>query len=731
MKFGGAELFQTRVARRVMGLFLLCALVPIAALGVTSYLHVTGQLRTQAFDRLQTESKSAGMSAMERLQLVESNLRGLLQLFVTAEGTPAQTLPVGFQLPHGVAGLATSRPDRGPTNLVGDRVPAQTLTPRHRDHLSRGKSLIRVLPGQETAVLMALALHPPQLDEGIIWAKFHLPFLWSTDNGVSRLPPGVNMCVFQPQGTMLTCPYDDHDMPEGMPRQPGATAEDELGWTVDGEEYLAAEWTLFLEFEYATPSWRMVLGEPSAQVFAPLSDFKRTFPLVLLFAVMVVAWVSHRQVHSSMEPLKALTDGTELIAQQQFDTTVAVTSGDEFQDLAGSFNTMARQLGKQFNTLTAMGAIDRAVLSELDRNHIIETVLRRTSEALSCRRVAVALETDADDPDTPWSVTTTPDGQRHVYDVRVPASDLDELKQHPDSMVINRGGESRSYLRGWTSGNGDPVVVLPLHRKNDVIGLIAMEYRTTEQVDAELREARQLSNQVSVALSNAHLVVELDALSTGALTALARTIDANSQWTAGHSERVTNLALVLGSELGLPQGDLDTLYRGGLLHDIGKIGVPAAILDSPGKLTVEEFEIVKQHPSTGARILSPIKAYADTIPLVLHHHERFDGKGYPHGLAGEEIPFLARLVCVVDVYDALTSDRPYRQGWTVSKAGQHIVTGAGTQFDPALASAFGRALENGRVENPGTLEANSILIESGNWNPETDWHDAGLAASER
>jgi putative nucleotidyltransferase with HDIG domain len=345
--------------------------------------------------------------------------------------------------------------------------------------------------------------------------------------------------------------------------------------------------------------------------------------------------------------------------------------------------------------------------------------------------VAVALQTDGDDPDAPWRVTTTPDGQRHEYDVSVPALELDELKEHRDSMVINRGGGSRSYLHDWTSGNGDPVVVLPLHRKNDVIGLIAMEYRTTEQVDAELREARQLANQVSVALSNAHLVMELDALSTGALTALARTIDANSQWTAGHSERVTNLALVLGSELGLPQNDLDTLYRGGLLHDIGKIGVPAAILDNPGKLTVEEFEIVKQHPSTGARILSPIKAYADTIPLVLHHHERFDGKGYPHGLAGEEIPFLARLVCVVDVYDALTSDRPYRQGWTVSKAGQHIVTGAGTQFDPALANAFGRALENGRVENPGTLEANSVLIESGNWNPETDWHDAGLAITER
>lgn len=721
MKITGADLFQTRVARRVMGLFLLCALVPILALGVTSYMHVTSQLRDQAVARLQIESKAAGMSVIERLQLVESNVRAVRQTVRTAatSGMPAQ-----FQLPHGVLGLALSPTDGDPVPLAGDGIPSQTLSLRQRSHLLGGKSVVVVV--SRGIVLVAQALDPNRLDDGIIWAKVHPPYLWSTDSGDSRLLPSVTMCVFGADGTMFTCPYDEHTMPEALRSGPDQTAQDEFRWTFEGEEYLAAQWTIFLGFEYSAPSWRIVLGEPGTVVLAPLADFKRTFPMILLLAIVVVVGVSHRQVRNSMEPLTALTEGTESIARQQFDTTVTITSGDEFEDLAGSFNTMARQLGKQFHTLTAMSEIDRAVLSDLDRNHIVETVLHRTSEALSCNRVAVALQTDAGDQHSPWRVTVAFEGTRREHDVPVSASELDELAQHPGHMVFHRTGESRSYLRDWTSGNGDPVVILPLTRKDEVVGLIALAYVTAEPIGAELREARQLADQVSVALSNAHLVDELDSLSAGALTALARTIDANSHWTAGHSERVTTVSLAIAREMGLPQENLDTLYRGGLLHDIGKIAVPPTILDKPGKLTDEEFEIVKQHPSTGARILAPIKAYADTIPIVLYHHEKLDGTGYPDGLAGDEIPYLAKLLCVADVYDALTSARPYRPGWPAPKAAQYLLDGAGTQFDPDIAAAFRNALMGGRIarEPSVTLEAVASPSTTGNGRGRSQLHNA-------
>jgi putative nucleotidyltransferase with HDIG domain len=211
----------------------------------------------------------------------------------------------------------------------------------------------------------------------------------------------------------------------------------------------------------------------------------------------------------------------------------------------------------------------------------------------------------------------------------------------------------------------------------------------------ELRAGRQLADQVAIALANASLLEDLDALSSGALTALARTIDANSPWTAGHSERVTHVSLMLGERLGLSAGDLNTLYRGGLLHDIGKIAIPAAILNKPGALTDEEFAVIKQHPSTGARILSPIGVYRDTIPIVMSHHERLDGSGYPQGLEGDQIPLLARVAAVADVYDALSSARPYRPGWPVERVVEHITNGAGVQFDAAVTEALVLSVEAG------------------------------------
>mgnify|MGYP001579340828 CR=1 FL=1 len=140
---------------------------------------------------------------------------------------------------------------------------------------------------------------------------------------------------------------------------------------------------------------------------------------------------------------------------------------------------------------------------------------------------------------------------------------------------------------------------------------------------------------------------KLDRLNWGALRAFARTVDAKSSWTAGHSERVTTLALKTGTALGMSQEDLDDLYRAGLLHDIGKIGVAQEILDKPGRLTKEEYMIMCEHPAKGASILEPIEDYAPIIPLIRQHHEWFNGEGYPYGLKGEEITVGGRILAVV------------------------------------------------------------------------------------
>jgi HD-GYP domain-containing protein (c-di-GMP phosphodiesterase class II) len=138
----------------------------------------------------------------------------------------------------------------------------------------------------------------------------------------------------------------------------------------------------------------------------------------------------------------------------------------------------------------------------------------------------------------------------------------------------------------------------------------------------------------------------------------------------------------------LSQNDLDDLHRAGLLHDIGKLGVPAEILDKPGKLTEEEYALMRKHPQLGVKILEPIAAYHAVKPLVLYHHENYDGSGYPEGLSGERIPLGARIFALADVYDALISDRPYRPAREKRKVLDFMRSGAGSKFDPKVVEAF-------------------------------------------
>ena len=222
-------------------------------------------------------------------------------------------------------------------------------------------------------------------------------------------------------------------------------------------------------------------------------------------------------------------------------------------------------------------------------------------------------------------------------------------------------------------------------RDTDILDFIAYDWEErNKDLEKGLRE---------ILLANKRL----DELNWGTLKALARAIDANSEWTAGHSERVTELALDMGRLLGLRRKDLDNLHRAALLHDIGKIGTPGRLIDKTEPLTEEEYRFVREHPVIGARILEPIEAYAEVIPIVRQHHEWFNGEGYPDGLAGEAITLGARILAVADVYDALSSERPYRPGMSPEEAFAEIRERSGTHFDPLIVEAFFKVMKTERV----------------------------------
>jgi putative nucleotidyltransferase with HDIG domain len=178
-----------------------------------------------------------------------------------------------------------------------------------------------------------------------------------------------------------------------------------------------------------------------------------------------------------------------------------------------------------------------------------------------------------------------------------------------------------------------------------------------------------------------------------AVASLNETVDAKDPYTAGHSLRVQKIAVEIGREMGLDRHRLETLHFAGLFHDIGKIGVPDAILTKPASLTDEEFEVVKRHPEDGARIVGRLRSLQEIVPAILHHHERWDGTGYPHALRAEEIPVEAGVVGLADAFDAMTTDRPYSDARSLEAAVAEIVRNRGTQFAPAVVDAFLRVTE--------------------------------------
>ncbi|WP_412850197.1 HD-GYP domain-containing protein [Brevibacillus invocatus] len=172
------------------------------------------------------------------------------------------------------------------------------------------------------------------------------------------------------------------------------------------------------------------------------------------------------------------------------------------------------------------------------------------------------------------------------------------------------------------------------------------------------------------------------------LTTMAASIDARDHYTSGHSQRVAHWGREIAKQIGMSPEKVEEVYFGGILHDIGKIGIEDEILNKKGKLTPEEYDKIKQHTVIGYEIIKQAGMFHELLPAIRSHHERIDGKGYPDGLVGNEIPLIARILAISDAFDAMVADRPYRKGLPVEEALQEIRRGAGTQFDEELASYF-------------------------------------------
>jgi PAS domain S-box-containing protein len=272
--------------------------------------------------------------------------------------------------------------------------------------------------------------------------------------------------------------------------------------------------------------------------------------------------------------------------------------------------------------------------------------------------------------------------ERHVRDIEQEKPDLKPETLHNEGF--------RSYY------------ALPLFSKGATRGIIETYFRHAFVPSADWKDFfKTLAGQVTVAIDNAQLFEnlqrtnqELSLAYDTTLEGWGKALELRDKETQGHTRRVTNLSVELARQMGIPESEMTNIRRGALLHDIGKMGVPDHILRKPGKLTGEEIREMRKHPQYAYDLLSPITYLRPTLDIAYCHHEWWNGEGYPRGLKNEEIPLSARIFAVVDVWDALLSDRPYRKAWQIEDAMKYITDLSGKQFDPAVVNAFKTMLES-------------------------------------
>ena len=242
-----------------------------------------------------------------------------------------------------------------------------------------------------------------------------------------------------------------------------------------------------------------------------------------------------------------------------------------------------------------------------------------------------------------------------------------------------------------------PWMAMPLRNSGQLMGLLAGHRAGPPGAfsSRDLKLLQAAARQVSLALRNSRLADELQHLFIATVRGLAAAIDAKDPYTRGHSDRVAHLAAFVGEELELPLRDQRDLVLASLLHDVGKIGVPEAVLQKPGELNDGEWLAIREHPQRGADIVSEVRQLGRIVPSIRHHHERFGGGGYPQGMSGREIPLAARIIGACDAYDAMTSARPYRRPLEPHEATAELLRCRGTQFDPAVVTALLKRLADG------------------------------------
>jgi HD-GYP domain-containing protein (c-di-GMP phosphodiesterase class II) len=362
---------------------------------------------------------------------------------------------------------------------------------------------------------------------------------------------------------------------------------------------------------------------------------------------------------------------------------------------------VSAELATAHTALQTLCRVGATINAEHDLSQLFETIADLVLETTGAERAAILVHDLASGAIEPVAARHKGGGQETK--LAVSRTVVDEVLRKGVSAISTDASADDRFREGQSiiMQRIRSVMCVPLLSKETVLGALYVDTTDAKRKfgDHDLELLAAIGGQAGVAIERAQLIKSLEALFLDSVGALAAAIEARDPYTRGHSERVTAYGKAVAEVLNLAARDCEIVEIAGKLHDVGKIGVPEAVLNKPGKLTDAEFEVIKRHPAVGDDIVRNIghRCIGEVSDGVRHHHERWDGKGYPDGQAGDDVCLTSRILAVADTYDAMTSDRPYRKGFPIEKALGILKECAGTQLDPVMVEAFMKANASGAI----------------------------------
>jgi len=437
---------------------------------------------------------------------------------------------------------------------------------------------------------------------------------------------------------------------------------------------------------------------------------------VTFLAIVAAVFISSFLARGITKPISELVQATQAIARREFTQHVKIHSYPEMEELICSFNYMlgqlknykeetkkrrrsleriARERAKELGYIYKIG---REVSSTLELEEVLDTVVKRTSEILELKVCTILLVDELTVDRLKVSCAQGINLKRiekefvgrkqgvsgWVWDKKetVLIKDVDQ-----DTRFIGRTQEK------YYTGN---LISIPLEAKAKIIGVLNANNKVNGEAfkQDDLLLLKEITTESAIAIENALLYKSLKEVYVHTISALAGALEAKEYYMRSHSDNVTRYAVAIAKELDLPASQIEVIRQACQLHDLGKIGIHDYILTKTGKLSSEEWDEIRMHSLRGAQILQPIGFLKEVSELVKQHHERYNGKGYPSRLKGEDIRLGARIMAVADAFDAMISERPYRKALKMPEAIAELKANSGTQFDPEIVKVFLKLLQS-------------------------------------